>query len=97
MGASVAASISASAGIGLAISYSDWGIYWAGGIKGKERIAHHLGRMLGATIATLTAFIVTNFSFEPAFVLWLAPTALITPLIFWWTKQVMNGRQVLFD
>ena len=83
-------------GIGLFLSFSDWKMYKSGGVKGKERIAEHLGKMLGATIATLTAFIVTNFTFEPAFVLWLAPTVLITPVIIWWTRQVLNGRQVLF-
>jgi hypothetical protein len=30
--------------------------------------------MLAASIATITAFIVVNFNFKPAIVLWLAPT-----------------------
>ncbi len=66
----------------------------AGGMKGKARIAQHLGSMMGATIATLTAFIVTNVTFQPDFVLWLGPAVLITPLIFWWNRQLRAGRQV---
>ena len=82
--------------IGAVMTRSDLKMYRAGGVKGKDRIIVHLGRMLGATIATLTAFVVTNFVFEPAFILWLAPTVLITPIITWWSIQVRRGRQVLF-
>ena len=42
----------------------------------------HIGRMSGSFIATTTAFIVVNFSMTPAWVLWLLPTAIGTPLIF---------------
>ncbi|MAC96297.1 MAG: hypothetical protein CMC96_12455 [Flavobacteriales bacterium] len=42
----------------------------------------HIGRMSGSFIATSTAFIVVNFSMTPAWVLWLLPTAIGTPLIF---------------
>src|SRR5690554_3566954 len=42
----------------------------------------HIGRMCGSFIATSTAFIVVNFSMIPAWVLWLLPTAIGTPLIF---------------
>lgn len=35
----------------------------------------HISRMMGAYIATVTAFIVVNVSFNPAWVIWLAPTA----------------------
>ena len=82
--------------IGGLTARADLRMYRAGGVKGKDRIIEHLGKMLGATIATLTAFVVTNFVFEPAFVLWLAPTALIVPIIVWWSRQVRNGRQILF-
>lgn len=42
----------------------------------------HIGRMSGSFIATTTAFIVVNFSMTPAWILWLLPTAIGTPLIF---------------
>lgn len=45
-------------------------------------IFDHIGRMSGSFIATSTAFIVVNFSMTPAWVLWLLPTAIGTPLIY---------------
>lgn len=42
----------------------------------------HIGRMSGSFIATSTAFIVVNFSMTPAWILWLLPTAIGTPMIF---------------
>ncbi len=52
-----------------------------GGSTGKDRIRGHLGMMMGATIAAITAFLVTNITTDPAWIAWLAPTAIITPLI----------------
>ncbi len=80
--------------LGAYSSYRDLNRLRAGGLKGQARIAEHLSSMMGATIATLTAFIVTNFTFEPEFVLWLAPTALMVPLIIWWQWQLRAGRRV---
>ena len=81
-------------GIGGANSWADLRRMRAGGTRGQARIAAHLSAMMAATIATLTAFIVTNFTFEPAFVLWLAPTVLIAPLIAWWNRQLQRGHKV---
>ncbi|MEM7535391.1 MAG: hypothetical protein AAF639_24650 [Chloroflexota bacterium] len=78
--------------IGAALSVFDLITLRGGGVRGKKRIAYHLTGMLAGTIATVTAFIVTNFEFEPEFVLWLAPTVVITPLISWWNAQVMKGK-----
>ena len=64
--------------------------------KSKYRIASHLQRMLGGTIATITAVLVqqvvpriegTSF---PAFIVWLAPTILITPLITYWSRKILT-------
>jgi hypothetical protein len=56
--------------------------------RGPERIASHLTRMLGGTTGALTAFIVTNVRVEPAFVLWLLPSVVLTPLIVYWNRRV---------
>jgi hypothetical protein len=56
--------------------------------RGTERIASHLTRMLGGTIGALTAFVVTNIRFEPTFVLWLLPSAALTPLVIYWSRRV---------
>lgn len=79
--------------IGAGFSLADIRTFRAGGLKGKERISAHLQRMMGATIATLTAFIVTNFYIEPIVILWLAPTIVITPIITIWSYKIMAGRR----
>lgn len=68
--------------IGLTLALWDWRDWARGPIAGKARIARHLGRMLGGTIATITAAGVVNLGFLPDLVVWLGPTALITPVIF---------------
>jgi hypothetical protein len=60
--------------------------------KGKSKFANqwllsHLQRMIGTYIASLTAFLVVNIDFNPAFVIWLAPTVLIVPLIVYWSRK----------
>jgi uncharacterized membrane protein YwaF len=80
-------------GIGATLSSSDLRTLGAGRIDGKRRIAAHLTRMLAGTIATITAFLVTNVTFEPAFLLWLAPTVVITPLIVWWNRRIQAGEK----
>jgi uncharacterized membrane protein len=77
--------------IGLTMALADWRDWARGPIAGKARIARHLGRMLGGTIATITAAGVVNLGFLPDLVVWLGPTALITPVIFWWSARVMRG------
>ena len=59
--------------------------------RGSARIAAHLGRMLGGTIAAVTAFTVVNVRIEPAFVVWLAPTVVLAPVIAYWTARVLGG------
>jgi hypothetical protein len=48
----------------------------------------HIGRMLGAYIATLTAFLVVNSEFFPSLLIaWLGPSAIGTPLIIYWIRR----------
>ncbi len=77
--------------IGLTMALSDWHDWARGPVTGKARIARHLGRMLGGTIATVTAAGVVNLGFLPDLVVWLGPTALIVPVIFWWSARVTRG------
>lgn len=77
--------------LGVTMALSDWRDWRIGPVIGKARIARHLSRMLAGTIATITAAVAVNFSFLPTLVTWLGPTALITPLIFWWNARVMRG------
>lgn len=77
--------------IGLTMALADWRDWARGPITGKARIARHLGRMLGGTIATITAAGVVNLGFLPDVLVWLGPAALITPVIFWWSARVTRG------
>lgn len=79
--------------IALICVKEDYGRLRAGNVKGKARIAAHLGRMLPATIAIVTAFTVQNVSGELSILGWLLPTAILTPLIAWWEKQLDKGRK----
>ena len=78
-------------GLGLWLAGADLQVFRSGEYTGKDRIANHLGMMMGATIAAVTAFTVTNFRMDPAFVLWLAPTIVILPLILYWRNRVLGG------
>ncbi len=79
--------------LGGKFSVSDLKALRTGGLTGKARIAQHVTMMLGGTIATVTAFVVTNFTVQPAFVLWLAPTVVLTPVIVWWNRRIQAGRR----
>lgn len=62
-------------------------------VRGKEIpkllwLSRHIGMMLGAYIATLTAFLVVNVRrFEPAWLPWLLPSMIGVPLILYWTRK----------
>lgn len=77
--------------LGAVTTRSDLQTLRAGGVKGKERVANHLSRMLGGTIATLTAFVVTNVRLEPLILVWLGPTIILTPVIIWWERRLTAG------
>ena len=77
-------------GLGGGFGLYDWRQFRRKPLTGKRRIAVHLTRMLGGTVATVTAFVVTNFQFSPPVVLWLAPTAVFVPLIVYWNRAVLK-------
>lgn len=78
--------------IGTIFSVSDLRSDFNHSAHGKIRIAKHLSAMLGATIAALTAFSVTNIHIKPSIVLWLGPTVLLVPVIAWWKQRVLAGK-----
>ncbi|PWL27093.1 MAG: hypothetical protein DCO96_12190 [Fluviicola sp. XM-24bin1] len=61
--------------------------------KTNKWLIRHIGMMLGSFIATTTAFLVTNVQdFDPAWLPWLAPTIVGSPLIAYYTrKTIKNG------
>jgi hypothetical protein len=80
--------LAAFGGIGGALCIAD---LWGKPVNERSRISGHLTRMLAATIATITAFLVTNVRVEPAIVFWLLPTVVITPVIYWWNRRIFRG------
>jgi len=76
--------------LALFLGYGDFQTFKNQTATGKERIAKHLTNMMGGTIAVVTAVLVVNPPTNPEWVWWILPTALVTPLIFWWNKKVLN-------
>lgn len=77
--------------IGFFLSFTDWRDYRKGKLVGVERILHHSGAMLGATIAALTAFSVTNIPIRPSIILWIGPTCVFIPVIIWWRRKILSN------
>ena len=50
-------------------------------------LTNHLQRMMGAYIASLTAFVVVNAPERASIIPWLLPTAILVPLIVKWTRK----------
>lgn len=71
--------------IGIGLGYADFrrGDKWP---ASKERIALHLGRMGGASIATVTAVFVVNVQTNPAWIAWLVPIVVGSFAIAYWTR-----------
>ena len=76
--------------IAISLGYSDFRSYRNKSAIGKQRIARHLTNMLAGTIAVITAVLVTNINIEPVFILWILPTIIITPIIFWWNRKILG-------
>ena len=74
------------------LGYADLMSYTNNTATGKERISRHLANMMGGTIAVITAVLVVNPPFEPEWVWWILPTALITPVIFWWNRNTLANQ-----
>ena len=77
-------------GIGLLNAVGDLRTSMGRPLSPKERIAAHLSRMLGGTIAAVTAFLLVQMQTNSLLV-WLGPTVVITPLIAYWSRKVRGG------
>ena len=80
--------------IAVSLGYMDFRSYRNKSAIGKQRIARHLINMLAGTIAVITAVLVTNVNIEPVFILWILPTIIISPLIFWWNRKILGSNKV---
>ena len=77
--------------IAAALSATDLRHHRASPPLAPRRIARHLTNMLAGTIATVTAVVVVNVETNPAWLAWILPTLVITPLIAWWNRRVLRG------
>ena len=64
----------------------------------KSRIRLHIGRIMGAMITALTAFIVVNFSFATSsnflvLLFWLGPTIFGTSLIIFYSRKYREEKK----
>ena len=80
--------------IAITLGYLDFRSYRNKSAIGKQRISRHLINMLAGTIAVITAVLVTNVNIEPVFILWILPTIIISPLIFWWNRKILGLNKV---
>ena len=80
--------------IAITLGYLDFRSYRNKSAIGKQRISRHLINMLAGTIAVITAVLVTNVNIEPVFILWILPTIIISPLIFWWNRKILGSNKV---
>lgn len=78
-----------SAGFALA----DAKLYIKGPTHKQHWLAGHIASMGGGYIATWTAFVVTNVRFLPPVIVWLAPTAIGTFLIFYSIRKYVKPSQ----
>jgi hypothetical protein len=76
--------------IALALGVGDYRSHKNKTAIGKERISRHLTNMMAGTIAVITAVLVVNVDIEPLWIWWLLPTAVITPIIFYWNKKTLS-------
>lgn len=76
--------------LAMALGYADLRSYRDRTATGKERVSRHLTNMMGGTIAVITAVLVVNVELEPIWIWWVLPTALITPVIFWWNRKILG-------
>lgn len=57
-----------------------------------ERLINHVGRMIGGTIAVFTAVLVVNLRLQSEWIVWLGPTIIFLPLIFYWIHRIKENR-----
>ena len=78
-------------GVGLYSVYKDFINYRGKNLDKKHRLQTHIGRMVGAYTATITAVLVVNASALPPtippFVYWLLPTLILTPISIYWIRK----------
>lgn len=74
-------------GFGLLTTIRDFQTFKIFHKKKNTWLIYHLGRMIGALIASITAFLVTALNIE-TILIWFLPTILGTIYIIYWNKKI---------
>lgn len=79
-------------GISLLLTFLDLKIYYTlyrkKPLKSRTWLSRHIGMMTGAYIGTVTAFLVVNLgNVQPYWLLWLAPTVVLVPVMVYWQRN----------
>lgn len=72
---------------GASFLINDYKIYKGQYIAKNYWLLLHFQRMMGAYIASLTAFAVVNWPYKLSFIAWLLPSIILVPLIVKWTNK----------
>lgn len=80
--------------IGLFMTYRDFKTFKTFTTSPNISIVSHIGRMLGAFITSITAFMVAGLNIGNLIV-WLAPTIMGIPYIIFWTRKMKTVKIML--
>jgi uncharacterized membrane protein len=84
--------------IGLLTNLREYRTFTKGYREKNGWLYSHITGMIGGYIASLTAFLVNTVSFQPAFILWIAPTLVFTPFIIYtiskFRKKIKSGKKM---
>jgi uncharacterized membrane protein len=71
----------------ILLCFIDYRNYLGRSLYSNFGLVTHIQRMVGAYIASVTAFTVVNNTYLPNIIAWLAPGAILTPLIIVWIRK----------
>lgn len=75
--------------VSLILTYGDYIYFKSGFLKKGLWLRQHIGRIMGAYIAAITAFLLTALQSDSVIV-WMAPTIVGTLFIIYWSRKVKH-------
>jgi uncharacterized membrane protein len=79
-------------GFGLFLSLQDFKMFRTFRDNKNLRLSSHIGRMVGALIASITAFLVAGFKIGTVLV-WISPTIIGTVYIIYWNRKISTPKK----
>ena len=78
-------------GFGVLLTLGDFKTFRTFSQDKQARLKSHVGRMVGALIASVTAFIVAGLDFK-TLMAWLSPTLIGVPYMIYWTRRLETRK-----